>query len=237
MRNTLCALRINREQFRMEKNSPFRLTLGSNIRNLRKERGWTINELASRLDSDVGNLSRLERGLQGCSDDLLQKIATELGTTPADLYRDPSIQSVRPASLGSRRVPVINSIQAGNLREVVDYLEIYAATEYLETDVDVSPRAFGLTIEGASMEPEFVDGDKVIIDPDITPQPGDFVAAKNGRQEATFKKYRARGVSATGTEIFELVPLNPDYPTISSDQMELRVIGVMVEHRRYRRRR
>jgi SOS-response transcriptional repressor LexA len=221
----------------MERNSQLRLILGSNIRNLRKERGLTILELATRIESDVGNISRLERGKQGCSDDMLRKIAKELGTSPAELYRDPALQNVSPSTMGNRRIPVINSIQAGMLTEVVDSLPVGWAHEWLETDIDVSPNSFALLIEGESMEPDFREGDKVIIDPLIQPQPGYFVVAKNGKEEATFKKYRPRGLTEAGAEIFELVPLNPDYSPIRSDQMRLQIIGVMVEHRRYRRRR
>ncbi len=83
------------------------------------------------------------------------------------------------------------------------------------------------------MEPDFKEGDTVVIDPNIKPRPGSFVAAKNGREEATFKKYRPRSIDLLGNEVFELVPLNEDYPTMRSDEMPIEIIGTMVEHRRY----
>lgn len=215
-----------------------RLILGTNIRKLRKARKLTILELATRVDSDVGNISRLERGMQGCSDDLLLRIATALSTTPSDLLRDESFENAVPVSMGNRRIPVINSIQAGQLTTVTDHFPPGAVHEWIETDITVSPETFALVLAGKSMYPDFDEGDKVIIDPQIRPQPGDFVAASaNGDKEATFKKYRLRGITESGADIFELVPLNPDFPTIRSDETELRIIGVMVEHRRYRRRR
>ncbi|MNP76628.1 hypothetical protein D3C76_1738990 [compost metagenome] len=64
--------------------------------------------------------------------------------------------------------------------------------------------------------------------------PGEFVVAKNNGHEATFKKYRPLGV---GIDDFELIPLNPDYPVLRSADMQLRIIGVMIEHRIYRRKR
>lgn len=87
------------------------------------------------------------------------------------------------------------------------------------------------------MLPEFKPGDLVIIEPEWDPRPGEYVAAKNGREEATFKKYRQRGFDASGNVVFELVPLNEDYPTIRSDETPLAIIGVMAEHRRKTRRR
>ncbi|GKV89318.1 hypothetical protein PEC301619_13000 [Pectobacterium carotovorum subsp. carotovorum] len=86
------------------------------------------------------------------------------------------------------------------------------------------------------MQPDFSEGDTVIIDPDVSPIPGDFVVARNGDDEVVFKKYRPRGV-INGTDVFELSPLNDDYPTMRSDETAIRIIGTMIEHRRYRRKR
>ena len=55
------------------------MSLGDNIRQRRKALGWTILDLANRIGSDVGNVSRLERGKQGYSDEILGKIAAALG--------------------------------------------------------------------------------------------------------------------------------------------------------------
>lgn len=144
--------------------------------------------------------------------------------------------NVRPAEIGMRRIPLISSVQAGLMSEVVTPLPTGIAFEYLLTDLDLSEHAFALEIEGRSMEPDFKEGDRIIVDPALEPVPGDFVVAKNGEEEATFKKYRPKGPGANGNMVFELVPLNPDYPTINSEREPARVIGVMVEHRRYRRR-
>ena len=71
-----------------------------------------------------------------------------------------------------------------------------------------------------------------MIDPDVQPKPGGFVAARNGKQEATFKRYRPRGLNEKGVEYFELVPLNENYPTMRSDLEEITIIGTAVEHRK-----
>lgn len=143
--------------------------------------------------------------------------------------------NVTPAPIGGRSIPVISAIQAGMWCEIVDQFQPGDADEYLLTDLELSAHAFALTIRGDSMLPEFNPGDRVIIDPDVAPHPGDFVAAKNGEQEATFKKYRPRGMDASGNMVFELVPLNDDYPTLRSDIEPIRIVGTMVEHRKYRR--
>jgi SOS-response transcriptional repressor LexA len=138
---------------------------------------------------------------------------------------------------GVRRIPVISEVQAGNFREIVDAFAMGGGATYLHTDLDSSPYAFALQIEGESMLPEFQPGDRVIIDPDVRPTSGDYVAARNSQGAATFKKYRVRGTDTEGREVFELIPLNSDqFDSVRSDMEPLEIIGTMVEHRRFRRR-
>ncbi|MBY0243025.1 MAG: helix-turn-helix domain-containing protein [Burkholderiaceae bacterium] len=192
---------------------------------------WQTVQLWEKEGGTAPNRSRIE------------KVAKELGVTPAWLLNGdpepmtPFDKNVTPSSMSRRAIPVISAIQAGLAREITEpyvpgdgYATIYADDEY-------SKWAFGLDIEGDSMLPEFQPGDRVIIEPEWIPRPGEYVAAKNGRQEATFKKYRQRGIDSNGNDVFELVPLNPDYPTVRSDETPLTIIGVMAEHRRKARRR
>jgi len=133
---------------------------------------------------------------------------------------------------GVRRVPVISYVQAGMWTEIVNSFQPGDANEWLITSDTNSPNTFVLVVRGNSMEPDFKDGDLVVIDPSVRPRPGSFVVAKNGREEATFKKYRPRSVDVLGNDIFELIPLNEDYPTMRSSEQAIEIIGTMVEHRR-----
>lgn len=92
------------------------------------------------------------------------------------------------------------------------------------------------------MEPDFKSGDVIIVDPEIKPHPGEFIVAANivaanNEREATFKKYRPTRIDANNNEHFKLVPLNNDYPIISSENTLLMIIGTMIGHRIYRRKR
>lgn len=137
-----------------------------------------------------------------------------------------------PAQLGFKRVPVISYVQAGDLAEAIDAYPVGVGMRDILTSIDVSDCAFALEVDGLSMLPEFSPGDIIVVDPLVSPMPGSYVVAKNCDEKATFKKYRPRGISQDGNEIFELVPLNPDFPTLYSDRQHLVVIGTVVEHRR-----
>ncbi|VEG97014.1 phage repressor [Aeromonas encheleia] len=135
------------------------------------------------------------------------------------------------------RVPVLSYVQAGHWHEMCDQATAFDGNvEYVTAGVEVGPCGFGLWLRGDSMLPQFKEGDLIIVDPDEAPQPGDYVVASNGSDEATFKKYRPRGIDENGHEVFELVPLNDDFPTMHSDRQHIQIIGVMVEHRSFRKR-
>lgn len=144
-----------------------------------------------------------------------------------------------------KKIPVLSIVQCGNFTsdgQTKDALSAIDEGDFIYADDELPDGTFALIISGRSMEPKFENGDIVIIDPTLAPMPGDFVVATRidsftNDQEATFKKYRPRGYNEFGQEIFELVPLNDDFPSFSSIKEHITIIGVMIEHRRkYRRR-
>lgn len=134
-------------------------------------------------------------------------------------------------------VPIVNRAEASDWAGLGELTSSESAEGFLHTDLPVSGSALAVVIDGRSMEPDFQPGDKVIIDPMVPPRPGDFVMAKrDGDQEATFRKYRLKSRDETGGDAIDLLPLNPDWPSLTIDRDNPgRIVGTMVEHRRYRR--
>ena len=143
-------------------------------------------------------------------------------------------ENVKPEKVEtSYSYPLISNIEAGLFTEAFDY-KTAMGYEYIDSEIDAGEDAFFLRIKGRSMEPKFMEDDLVLIDVRRRPHPGDYVAAVNDGGEATLKRYRELGeLSASGNPHFELVPLNRDYPTLSSKTQNIRIIGVAVEHRSY----
>lgn len=216
------------------------MTMGDRVKRRRQELGISVKELAKTAGISATALYDLERGDTDKSTSTAA-LAYALGVNALWLEegRGPKLagkSNVEVVQAGTRRVPVISHVQAGNWLEAADPYAPGYGEEQITTDVQLSGNGFALRLRGNSMEPGFAEGDMVIIDPGLSPLPGDFVVAKNGSDEATFKKYRPRGRDSSGREVFELVPLNPDYATLRSDQEPITIVGVMVEHRRYRKR-
>lgn len=138
---------------------------------------------------------------------------------------------------GEGLVPVISYVQAGAWTAVSDPYSLGDSYDEIRPDRRVGPRAYALEVKGDSMMTRYMDGDRIIVDPDIDPVPGDGVIAKpDNEDEATFKQYRPRGVDSRGRQIVELRPLNDLWPTITLDARNPgRIVGVVVEHHSYRR--
>lgn len=207
------------------------MSLAARFRNRRMDLHLTQTEVANAAGVSQQSIESIESGRTKKPRNLLD-LAKALKCSPNWLLNG---KNITPISEITRRIPILSSIQAGKLTEPPQFFDQEGDFEYIYTDEDTSETTFALRINGDSMAPVFHTGDVVIIDRDSSPHPGEFVAAKNGHHEATFKKYRPLGIGACAN--FELIPLNPDYPTLRSTDMPLEIIGVMIEHRSYRRKR
>lgn len=113
--------------------------------------------------------------------------------------------SVGP-SIGGR-VPLISDVQAGMFRNFVDNFHPGdEGKEMIPTSIPVKRHTFALRVVGDSMEPDFRAGMILVVEPDMEPNPGDFVIARNGSEETTFKQLVKDGPD------WYLKPLNDRYP-------------------------
>ncbi len=167
-------------------------TVGRNIRLLRLKRGMTITDLANATDSDVGNISRLERAKQGYSDELLRKIADTLSVSVATLFSPdlPYIDASQNSDIKSTRlkpmeweenehdqdefieIPLLDiEFSAGVGRyELVDnsnFSLVFRRHFLHKKGVSINSAKL-VRVSGTSMEPRLYDGDVVGIDTDDT---------------------------------------------------------------------
>lgn len=152
----------------------------NNIRSLRRQRGWTMAQLAERVEGQphFTTIAKLERNVRGLSGDWIGKIAKALGVAPEEII---STSTKRP-----RFVPLLGTIPAGSLREAIqDPLDYVMAPQG-------GPNVFALYPEGTSMNRLIPAGAYVLIDPDqLDLTEGKIYAVRNEGGEATLKLYRA----------------------------------------------
>ncbi|WP_111861304.1 LexA family protein [Acinetobacter sp. CFCC 10889] len=156
-----------------------------------------------------------------------------IGSISTETYQSESNVSFTNTPL--RQIPLLDYVQAGLLNEV-GYDGVNPLGLSWTTYENMRPECvFSLKVEGLSMAPEFQPGDEIVVDGSLEAKPGSLVIAQevqHGVARTTFKKYRLIGVNEFGVDVVELVPLNPDYPTLNSNQVEISIIGVVVAHNR-----
>lgn len=117
-------------------------------------------------------------------------------------------------------VPLLSDVQAGMYKEFVDNGHPGdGGKELIPTSVPVGRHTFALRVAGDSMAPDFIEGSILIIEPELSPQAGDYVIAKNGSDETTFKQLVKDGAD------WYLKPINPRYPI--KPLGDSRIIGVV----------
>ncbi|MFD1246109.1 helix-turn-helix domain-containing protein [Paralysiella testudinis] len=211
------------------------MEIGLNIRARRKQLKMTLEQLANEIGSDSGNLSRIERGQQDITTEKLQVIARALNCTASELV---TTEVTPPPSLplGYTRVPVLNEKQILEWDKIFCHINHFEFKDWLITDIGIPAHSFSWTINDLSMSPDFEIGDRIIIHPKIRPSAGDYVIGINPQGCVIFRKFRDRGVGDDGVQIFELFPQNLDFVAYLSSRDKIELLGVMVEHRKYRHR-
>lgn len=123
-----------------------------------------------------------------------------------------------------QKIPIISWVRAGCWSEVDDQFQPGYAEEWIDSMSTTHPNAFALVVHGDSMEPEFVEGDIITVDPEREAVNGSYVIAKNGGEEATFKR-----LIIDGPNVY-LRPINESkYKQWDMTGVEFRIIGVVVE--------
>lgn len=168
------------------------MKIGDKIRQIRKANKMTLSELALRVDSDVGNLSRLERGIQGYSDNLIQKISEALQVPVSELFSSNELnEPVHSYSVNSivkkgrndvYKIDVLDvSASAGDGSTSKDVVEVIRSIEYVADQAKVifgnRPEASVklINVRGDSMEGTIEPGDLIFVDVGVSVFDGDGI--------------------------------------------------------------
>lgn len=104
-------------------------------------------------------------------------------------------------------IPLISWIQAGNFCEAIDMFQPGDAEDWVPSPGPCSKHSYSLRVRGRSMEPEFWEGEIVIVDPEIAADSGKFVIAKRTSQnDCTLKRLIQEGGE------YYLEAVNKDWP-------------------------
>ncbi len=197
---------------------------GTRLRQLRKERGITQNELAARLGVTQQAVGKWETG-RSTPDYETLLILAELFSVSIDSLLGRAggqvgdVQPYLPAF--ESMVPVVGSVRAG-----------FGALAY-EEDLGEEPATvkdpdsyFYLVVKGDSMEPRIHEGDLALVRRQPVLDDGDLGVVIYGHGEGTLKRFLRKGNAVV------LQPFNPAYEPIvvaGEDLESLYIAGKVVE--------
>lgn len=206
------------------------------FKSLRKAKGLTQEEVGTKLGISGAAVSRWEKGKSFPDMAIAGEVAKLYGCTIDDLMRGEKAEPIKeveyiPSDRTKKfiRVPVLGRIPAGIPIEAIEDVEDWE--DFPVSDTVRGRQYFGLKVAGDSMEPEYRDGDTIIIQQQDTCNSGDDCAVMVNGDDATFKRVRLHESGLT------LQPLNSRYePRYFSTQeiqsLPVRILGVVVEIRR-----
>jgi transcriptional regulator with XRE-family HTH domain len=138
------------------------------IREWRKAKNMTQEQLAGALNVAVSTVSQLENGKQGYSQPMLQAIANVFGCEPADLLtRNPLINGRNrtiTSDLALVGLEVVGTVQAGHFRDITledqdgERERIMVATDARFAHA----QQYALKVAGDSMDLKFPEGSYVV---------------------------------------------------------------------------
>jgi SOS-response transcriptional repressor LexA len=203
--------------------------IGEFFKEKREAAGMSLREASKSSGISHGHIDDIEGGKKMPSFDRVMNLLRAYGVDIQEFLRETGYlpANVEPANLGKlRSVPVISWVIAGKWQEVCDSFQPGDADEWIESDIK-GTHIFALRVKGDSMEPEFIEGDIIIVNPNIKPTHNDYVIVRNDDGEATLKQLKKYGATRV------LHPLNPKYADIElSAKQQFIVVGKVVEKKK-----
>ena len=199
------------------------------VKELRKQKHITQEELGKVLDIQKAAISKYENGRAEPSTEVLKKMSAYFGVSIDYLLgNSPAKLSAQKLGRGVR-IPVLGRVVAGipieAVEEILDYEEI---TPELAATGEFCARQ----VKGSSMEPTLRDGDVVIVKKQPTVDSVDIAIVLVNGNDATVKEIKESpaGITLIGHNVAVYTP--HFYSNHDIESLPIQIIGKVVEMRR-----
>ncbi|WP_151173473.1 LexA family protein [Pseudoalteromonas ruthenica] len=181
------------------------MDIAHRVRELRKGLSLTQYQLAELVGVAQNSIQKIEVG-HTKNPRNIEALARALQTTPEYLrFGVGTSDSFTAGPTVKKQLPLISWVQAGAWSDIQEVNPLEA--EHFMCPVNCSEKSFVLKVQGISMEPKFLDGDLIFVDPEARPEHGSYVVARlDDENQATFKQLIIEG----GQKF--LKALNPNWP-------------------------
>tara|TARA_R100001369_G_scaffold61661_1_gene88530 strand:- start:673 stop:1302 length:630 start_codon:yes stop_codon:yes gene_type:complete len=203
------------------------MDLGKRVKALRKSKGWSQEELASRTSMSRGRIGQLETNplaeVKGAN---LVSLASALGFSTEKLLSKEELLAVAGVKTKplTRKVPILSWAYLSSINKGESLM--LESDRWIGCPSDIGENSFALAVENDLMTNSagrsYPIGSFVFVDQDRPPKSGDRVIAVNRKTlDSVFREYVIEG------SVSYLKPLNQQYSTKECDE-HTEIIGVVV---------
>jgi len=203
------------------------MDLGKRVKALRKAKGWSQEELASRTSMSRGRIGQLETNplaeVKGAN---LVSLASALGFSTEKLLSKEELLAVAGVKTKplTRKIPILSWVYLSSINKGESLM--LESDRWIGCPDDIGENSFALAVENDlmtnSVGRSYPVGSFVFVDQDRAPKSGDRVIAVNRKTlDSVFREYVIEG------SVSYLKPLNQQYSTKECDE-HTEIIGVVV---------
>lgn len=209
-------------------------TLGIRLKQLRKDRKLTQQQLADKVGVSKTSIIYWEKDENIPKHDSLVALADTLGCNIQYLLNGSDKDKINKdcqniKEIKTHMAPVLSWVQAGAFTNV-QAVDMSQVQEWLPLPEECT-NCFYLKVQGISNQPDFLEGDYILVDPDVyynDMQSGDMVVVRRF-EDATFKKL----VIETDNTRY-LQALNPEFkPNIIPLDEHCHFVGQVIDCMRF----
>lgn len=198
------------------------MSIGKRIANLREEYGWKQYELAQKMDLNPAALNKIENGKRSIKEEEISKVAQIFGISTDTLL---GVNTPRPGN----RIPILGTVVAGQPAYAAENI---VGWEEVTDKMSMQGKLFALKVKGSSMEPEFKEGDIVIVREQTDIESGDIAVVLINGDEATLKKVK-KDPNGLFLYAFNQAVYEPHfYSNNDIETLPVRIVGRVIENRR-----
>lgn len=204
--------------------------IGQQIRKFRETKGWTIDQLAEKLNTTRATVNRYELGVRKANQDVLFQLADIFQVSVDDFF--PSRKNTSSSGViypqGETpthiQIPIVGEIACGDPITADENIDGYIEEIFMNKVPDGT--LFALRCKGHSMEPTIPDGALAIVHEQPEVEDGQIAAVLvDDDNEATLKRVKHQG------KLVMLMPDNKKYdPIILDKDNPGRIIGKVIRY-------
>lgn len=215
------------------------IIIGSRIKMIREEKGFTQEELAKALGLNKSTIQRYETAkIEKIKLPVIDAIAQKLDVNPEWLSdktdirlsytsEEPKLKKIPYNAEGMELIPLVGKVAAGYNCHAEENI-----TEYIRTDTDSLKTGydyFWLEVKGDSMEPTIQEGDLVLVQEQDTLDSDCFAVVIVDNEDGLVKKVC---IDSGKVVLFSINPYYPPRTFEKEDMNRIRIVGKVVEVKR-----